>query len=881
MKVLVGLLLGLLVCFRVEAERLSEVVGQVRFAEGMPVTGVQVQLFDLGKPRQGVVTQTTTDASGQFVLSLGPTRPQAFALGQNYPNPFNPRTVIPYQLSSAIPVRLEVFNLLGQLVVTLVDEVQTAGVHTAHWDARDMAGQGVAAGIYIYRLTAGEATATGRMVLVDGPVGEVTAGTAPVAAAEGVYGMAVETTSMYGLAVLDDGVVAYVDSAFVLGAGPVDVILDMPSGKIQATHDTDPELIKWSFRAIDLDEDFLDLLPVLMVELEKAFGQEIENQCPSADPNVKVSFHGDLWAFQISESAYNCLSNRADLWPGWGDIGTAVAGTATAAIGASVASALAVKASIVAVGSSGTALPVSFGLLALSGKVASYTITGYSLVQDIKYYPATIRNIVDYTLDRHAQTILLGELPDGKVIPGLDYVPITFVKNTGFGLGTIPLGIRFSYTYTEGGNSDTYSDVIDLGPSPLPIERDSFCLFIPTRPISFSHIDQNGTFSLNEDREFELRAVFDRARDLIFRQNNTPIQIVDFYPRFTAEVQGDNLVLDASTSVLPRDVSVSEFKWSIGAVDHSLIGPQPLKDAGNGMVHSLALAEIDRLVGETDSLDVLVEVMAEMEAKRASIRLALRAVDESVEPEEPRGGESGEVETFVPLEDVDMEFVWIEPGVFQMGHEGAQHEVEISRGFYLGQYEVTQAQWEAVMGTRPWQTSSGRDLADVVSNPSHPAVYLSWHDAQAFVSRLNDAAGDSLYRLPAEAEWEYACRAGTQTLWSFGDDENELTHYAWYEENTEYAGEDYAHEVGKKRPNAWGLYDMHGNVWEWVQDWYSGNYYDSSPRLDPRGPASGFYRVSRGGDFTDSASGLRSVLRGNASPRGRYGTIGMRILKIR
>ena len=203
------------------------------------------------------------------------------------------------------------------------------------------------------------------------------------------------------------------------------------------------------------------------------------------------------------------------------------------------------------------------------------------------------------------------------------------------------------------------------------------------------------------------------------------------------------------------------------------------------------------------------------------------------------------------------------------------HEVEISEGFWLGKYEVTQEQWEAVMGTTPW---SGGDF--VVSDPSHPAVYISWIDVQAFIHRLNEAAGDSLYRLPSEAEWEYACRAGSTTRWSFGDDESQLTHYAWYRDNARDVGEWYAHAVGQKKPNAWGLYDMHGNAWEWVQDW-SGDYNNSSPRVDPRGPSSGYYRVVRSGGFGVYAFQLQSAYRGGWIPNSRArGSVGVRLLRI-
>ena len=229
-----------------------------------------------------------------------------------------------------------------------------------------------------------------------------------------------------------------------------------------------------------------------------------------------------------------------------------------------------------------------------------------------------------------------------------------------------------------------------------------------------------------------------------------------------------------------------------------------------------------------------------------------------------------------------MAFVWIAPGVFQMGSpsnelgrgsdEGPVHEVEISEGFWLGKYEVTQGQWEAVMGTTPW---SGKGKGYVREDSSHPAVYISWDAVQRFIDKLNDAAGSAVYRLPTEAEWEYACRAGTRTRWSFGDDESDLTDYAWN------AGKKYAQAVGTKRANPWGLYDMHGNVWEWVQDWYSGSYYNSSPRVDPWGPDTGSLRVIRGGYFYSFAQYVRSAYRDRYSPGYRNPALGARLLRIR
>ena len=234
---------------------------------------------------------------------------------------------------------------------------------------------------------------------------------------------------------------------------------------------------------------------------------------------------------------------------------------------------------------------------------------------------------------------------------------------------------------------------------------------------------------------------------------------------------------------------------------------------------------------------------------------------------------------------VTMEVVWIKRGTFMMGspssepgrssNEGPQHEVTISRGFYLGKYEVTQGEWESVMGTTPWAGEWG-----VRESSENPAVYISWEDVQGFIAKLN-AAGEDVYRLPTAAEWEYACRAGENTRWSFGDDESELGEYAWCEDNACDVGECYARAVGTKKPNPWGLYDMHGNVWEWCEDWYEEDYYSSSSRVDPTGPSDGSYRIGRGGSFGFRAQHTRSAFRSYYSPLHRDYDVGFRLLRTR
>ena len=225
-----------------------------------------------------------------------------------------------------------------------------------------------------------------------------------------------------------------------------------------------------------------------------------------------------------------------------------------------------------------------------------------------------------------------------------------------------------------------------------------------------------------------------------------------------------------------------------------------------------------------------------------------------------------------------MEFVYVPGGCFQMGSpkseddrsddEGPQHKVCLD-GFWMGKYEVTQAQWETIIKNNP-SRFKGAD---------RPVERVSWNTAQAFLKKLNAAVethgrASLQFRLPSEAEWEYAARAGTQTAYSFGDDPNQLGDYAWYGAN--FGGK--THPVGQKQPNAFGLYDMHGNVWEWCQDWYNMRYYANSPMENPQGPSSGASRLLRGGSFNRHATRCRSADRDYDTPDSHYYSFGVRVL---
>ena len=253
------------------------------------------------------------------------------------------------------------------------------------------------------------------------------------------------------------------------------------------------------------------------------------------------------------------------------------------------------------------------------------------------------------------------------------------------------------------------------------------------------------------------------------------------------------------------------------------------------------------------------------------------AAQPALRPDRPPG--PGERRTFACIE-----FVWVPPGTFEMGSamtprevyekfegdlkwyaaEHPRHTVTISKGFWIGRCEVAQAQWVAVMGDNP-SKQKGNDL---------PVGGISWEDCQGFIQKLN-ALGQGTFRLPAEAEWEYACRAGTATEFCYGDSKAQLSKYGWHFRNSGYK----LHPVGQKEPNAWGLYDMHGNAWEWCQDWYDAEYYQGSPEIDPQGPETGEFRVLRGGTAKRTEPKCRSAFRSRNNPAFRTPNQSLRLVR--
>jgi uncharacterized protein (TIGR02996 family) len=226
---------------------------------------------------------------------------------------------------------------------------------------------------------------------------------------------------------------------------------------------------------------------------------------------------------------------------------------------------------------------------------------------------------------------------------------------------------------------------------------------------------------------------------------------------------------------------------------------------------------------------------------------------------------------------IGLELVLIPPGTFLMGSpkdeegrtddEGPVHEVAITRPFYLGVHPVTQEQYQHIMGNNPsWfcPTGDGKNEVAGLDTRLFPVERVSWEDAVAFCEKLTALAEETrwgwVYRLPSEAEWEYACRGGSPSYQVF------------------HLGRPC--KVGSYAPNAFGLYDMHGNVWEWCQDWYGADYYAKSPQEDPPGPPGGLHRVVRGGDFGANGRFCRSAYRGWREPARRPFNLGFRVVLV-
>ena len=331
-------------------------------------------------------------------------------------------------------------------------------------------------------------------------------------------------------------------------------------------------------------------------------------------------------------------------------------------------------------------------------------------------------------------------------------------------------------------------------------------------------------------------------------------------------------------------------EWLHGAFTKAILESlsKPGRVTANGLSESVYFG-VEQLVkskGQQQRVNSLLAggiVDLKLKSERAA-KPDMRSQVPSAKPENKANADSSLPRSFV--NSIGATMVFIPAGTFTMGspstetnreEDEKQHEVTITKDYYLGKTEVTQGQWRAVMGTRPWQ---GEPL--VKEGDNYPATFVSWEDAVEFCRKLSAKEGKS-YRLPTEAEWEHSCRAGTTTAYSFGADSTRLGEHGWWGGivgGGNAKDEPHAHEVGGKQANRLGLHDMHGNVHEWCSDWYAGEYYASSPAVDPTGPPTGSVRVSRGGSWDYDASLCRSAVRGGFSPGFCGSFLGFRVALV-
>ncbi len=925
MRSLIVSLMSLMLSVQADTAQQATVSGQVRLADGWPVAGAQVTLFDLADLHQGAVARAMTDESGFFALPLaslgGSALPQGFALGPNYPNPFNPSTMIPYQLPMATQVRLDVFNVLGQHIATLVDVEQPAGFHAAQWDATDAAGQAMAAGVYFYRLTVSGGQQTQRMVLVDGQAG--------IAAAASSASVAMPTEAAereYGLVVSGEGLTTYTDAAFGVrvGMAAVELVVDaapLTSGNVLAGD-------IWGDVNNDGQVGLEDAMLVVMSRSNPSIAMPNNGSILLGDVNgdgavnetdvlvimryISNPLDGALPAGigqRIASGKRN--SDDSSEPPSWSPDGQYIAFSSNRDSRDSRDS----DHEIYVMGSDGSD-PRRLTDNSASDQSPSWSPDG----QHIAFSSSHDGNYEIYVMgsdgsdprrltDNSASDQSPSWSPDGQYIAfsssrdgnyeiyvmgsdGSDPRRLTDNSASDQSPSWSPDGQHIAFSSNRDGSNYNYEIYVmaadDSDGSSL--RRLTNHRRIHESP-SWSPDGQHIAFSSNRDGKYEIYVMAADDSDGSSLRRLTDNSASDLSPSWSPD--GQHIAFssnrDGKVGIHVMKVDGSETPEPVTPEPETPEPETPEPETPEPVTPEPVTPEPETPEPVTPEPVTPEPVTPEPETPEPETPEPVTPEPVTPEPETPEpetpepvtptdpvaGGSTGEVAMFSLPGDASMEFVWIEPGVFQMGSntgrkdESPVHEVEISRGFWLGKYEITQGQWKAVMNDEPW---SGRKR--VISDSSHPAVIISWDEVQEFIGRLNAAVGEELYRLPTEAEWEYACRAGTQTRWSFGDDESQLKNYAWYFNNSEGAK-----AVGSRLPNPWGLYDMHGNIWEWVQDWYDEEYYNSSLRNDPQGPTSGLGRVIRGGHF-GHIDGVQSAYRHLHSPESRSYTIGVRLLRI-
>ena len=355
-------------------------------------------------------------------------------------------------------------------------------------------------------------------------------------------------------------------------------------------------------------------------------------------------------------------------------------------------------------------------------------------------------------------------------------------------------------------------------------------------------------------------------------------------PSFLSILAASIFLLSQNVMALPKAAQIDRYKMQISkalknkACDKALIYIGKLESLSADLPYTMlfhkgqCLFEIKRYTQSMKTLDSYVEKTG-ADGKYYHQALEIYSVAEEMEVEQKQAMEAQQKQNleFKPssntlLNTIATNMITVSGKCFQMGQNSNEYQHKVCVGNYgISKFEVTQGQWNALMGNNPsLYKSCGYDC---------PVERVSWDDVQVFIGKLNEKQSQYSYRLPTEAEWEYACRSGGKLeRYCGGENINTL---GWYDSNSGNK----THKVGQRQANGLGLYDMSGNVWEWVQDWYSDQYYEKSPINNPQGPSSGSSRVFRGGSWVNGASFCQSAQRYVNSPEERRDNIGFRLAR--
>ena len=362
----------------------------------------------------------------------------------------------------------------------------------------------------------------------------------------------------------------------------------------------------------------------------------------------------------------------------------------------------------------------------------------------------------------------------------------------------------------------------------------------------------------------------DQLRTAISEQQEVTQRLAQVVQQVDAAVQG---VEEAQSTLDTLQQGTNERLAALQSQLEPAIAAQQAEARRLGQLEDQVFTAITRQQAATQRLTDLAEqvesVMQELREARVELDAARQEIA-ALAAAPPAAAAAAAEPSKTWANTLGMAFVLIPAGSFEMGSESGDADeqpvqpVTIDKPFYVGQFEVTQAQWHAVMENDPSQFTD---------DPNRPVESVSWNDAQEFIAKLNTMEPGATYRLPTEAEWEYAARAGSTAAYAFGGDAAQLDAYAWYADN---AGNT-THPVGEKQPNAWGVHAMHGGVWEWVQDRYGP--YPSETVTESVGPPPGNRRVIRGGSWLSPAEDCRAASRSHAHPTFRGANVGFRLVR--